>query len=243
MSSWAQRARAHFSEECKKSTTETTERPHVFSGVHPEHTTETTETPLSMVLTVQSGRFCENHEVVNQAVPAANDPAPTPTKAAVLPPADIGTVMDIGTIRPPGLSAKLLAASLALDAQIQAAGPFDNSDENSDRWCWPHSTAMNGSEIDLFTARLARFTTKGVIHGDAELIADKLVMRDRDDDDRALCLACTHLAGYGRTSWRCGNWQAAGVARQARDAQLPAVLTFQLQRCNGFAQAAERTPT
>ena len=30
-----------------------------------------------------------------------------------------------------------------------------------DRWCWPHSEAMNGQEIDTFTARLARFTDKG----------------------------------------------------------------------------------
>jgi len=182
---------------------------------------------------------------IEAAAVAANDPAPTPAMVQMVSTADSasGAVIDIGTIRPPGLSAKLLAASLALDAQIHAAGQFDNSDENSDRWCWPHSTAMTGSEIDLFTARLARFTTKGVIHGDAELLADKLVTRDREGDDRALCLECTHLAGYGRTSWRCIDWQRAGVARQARDAQLPADLVFQLQRCNGFAQAAERTPT
>ncbi|GEM_PF-927911 len=180
---------------------------------------------------------------------AANDPAPTTTVQADLPmPGTKGLPTNPvdgaeATVRPPGLSAKLLAASLALDAQIHAAGQFDSSDENSDRWCWPHSTAMTGSEIDLFTARLARFTTKGVIHGDAELLADKLVTRDRGGDDRALCLECTHLAGYGRSSWRCINWQRAGIARQARDAQLPADLVFQLQRCNGFAQAAERTPT
>jgi len=178
---------------------------------------------------------------IEAAAVAANDPAPTPTKAAVLPDEDSGAVIDIGTIRPPGLSTKLLAASLALDAQIQAAGAIPVN--GPDRWCWPHSTAMTGSEIDLFTARLARFTTKGVIHGDAELLADKLVTRDRGGDDRALCLECTHLAGYGRSSWRCINWQRAGIARQARDAQLPADLVFQLQRCNGFAQAAERTPT
>lgn len=33
-----------------------------------------------------------------------------------------GTVIDVGTIRPTGLSPKLLAASLALDAQIAALG-------------------------------------------------------------------------------------------------------------------------
>jgi len=187
--------------------------------------------------------------LANLQKPAANDSTPTTNVQADLPTADTkglptsDVLIDIGTIRPAGLSAKLLAASLAVDAQIHAAGQFDNSDENSDRWCWPHSTAMTGSEIDLFTARLARFTTKGLTHGDAEPLADKLVIRDRDDDDRALCLECTYLAGYGRTSWRCGNWQRAGVARQSSDVQLPAGLVFQLQRCNDFAQAAERTPT
>jgi hypothetical protein len=103
-----------------------------------------------------------------------------------------------------------------------------------DRHCWPHSTAMTGSEIDLFAARLARFTDKGVIQIDAESLTDKLVIRDREGDDRRLCLECPHLAGYGRTSWRCGNWQAATVAHRARDAQLPADLVQLLQRCDGF---------
>lgn len=169
---------------------------------------------------------------------AANDPAPT-TTAQAMPPADSasGTVIDIGTIRPPGLSAKLLAASLALDVQAAGALPA----HEPDRWCWPHSTAMTGSEMDLFTARLARFTDKGVTHGDAESLADKLVTRDRDGDDRALCLECTHLAGW-RTSWRCGNWQAAGIARQARDAQLPADLVLTLQRCDGLTHAFTPAP-
>ena len=97
-----------------------------------------------------------------------------------------------------------------------------------DRWCWPHSTAMNSGEIDTYTARLARFTDKGMSLADAERLADKLVIRDRDGDDRRLCLECTHLQGFGR--WRCGNWQAADVVRDglARD------LVLLLQRCSGF---------
>jgi hypothetical protein len=103
-----------------------------------------------------------------------------------------------------------------------------------DRWCWPHSTAMNTAELDLFAARLERFTDKGVIQIEAEGLADKLAYRDRDSDDRRLCLECTHLAGYGQSSWRCANWQAAGVAIKARDAKLPVELTRKLQRCGGF---------
>lgn len=97
-----------------------------------------------------------------------------------------------------------------------------------DRWCWPHSTAMNSGEIDTYTMRLARFTDKGMSLEDAERLADKLVIRNRGGDDRRLCLECTHLQGFGH--WRCGNWQAADVARAglARD------LVLMLQRCGGF---------
>lgn len=97
-----------------------------------------------------------------------------------------------------------------------------------DRWCWPHSMAMNTAEVDTFTVRLERFTDKGVNYDDAERLADGLVIRDCEGDDRRLCLECAHLHGFGR--WRCGNWQAADVARQglARD------LVLMLQRCGGF---------
>ena len=111
------------------------------------------------------------------------------------------------------------------------ADPAPASDP--DRWCWPHSPAMNTGEIDTFMARLARFTDKRVSYDEAERLADALVIRDREGDDRRLCLECPHLQGFGR--WRCGNCQAADVARQglARD------LVLMLQRCGGF----KTTPT
>lgn len=99
------------------------------------------------------------------------------------------------------------------------------------RGCWQHSTAMNGQEIDTLTARLARFTDKGLTLAQAEQAADRLVIRDREGDDRALCLECTHLQGAaGR--WRCGNWQAADVARD----RLAPELVAMLQRCPGFGR-------
>jgi hypothetical protein len=155
---------------------------------------------------------------------AANDTAPTPTPKTAM--------VDIGTVRPTGLSPLLLAASLALDASIVAAGALPGSDP--DAHCWPHSTAMNGAEIDLFTARLHRFTDKGLTIADGESLADKLVVRDREADDRRFCMECRQLSGLGQTSWRCGNWQAAGVAIRSRDSLLPADLVLQLQRCHGF---------
>jgi hypothetical protein len=103
-----------------------------------------------------------------------------------------------------------------------------------DRWCWPHSSAMNGAEIDTYALRLHRFTDKGLPSPDGETLADKLVGRDRESDGRQVCLECSHLTGHGAGTWRCNNWQAAGVATRSREAQLPADLVVQLQRCNGF---------
>ena len=105
---------------------------------------------------------------------------------------------------------------------------------NPDRWCWPHSEAMNTREIETFTARLAVFTDKGLGLDDAENLADKLVQRDRDLDDRRLCLECFHLSGQSGKAWDCRNWQRAGIALRARDAQLATALVLQLQRCDGF---------
>ncbi len=89
---------------------------------------------------------------------------------------------------------------------------------------------MNTGEIDAFTARLSRFTDKGLTPTDAEALADRLTRRDREGDDRRLCLECLHLHRGGR----CGNWQRAGVAMTARDARLPGELLQRLQRCDGF---------
>jgi hypothetical protein len=106
--------------------------------------------------------------------------------------------------------------------------------EGPDRWCWPHSSVMNGTEIQTFEARLHKFIGKGLARNDSEALADKLVHRDRDQDDRRVCLECKHFVGHGDGSWRCGSWQAAGIAIRSCDAQLPADLVVQLQRCGGF---------
>lgn len=239
MSTWAARAKAAISQKGLGGTAKTDETP-VFglSSVSSVPTRVVCQTPdrLLSVLAVPTPPVFEKRD----GDPAANDPAPTTTVRPVF--TESGNKpIDIGTVRPPDLTPKLLAASLALDAQIAAADQFRNSDKNSgtgpDCWCYPHSTAMNGNEIDLFTARLHRFTDKGLTRTDGEALAYRLVIRDREADDRRSCLECRHLSGYGNTSWRCGNWQAAGVAIRPRDTQLPADLVLQLQRCDGFATA------
>ena len=131
---------------------------------------------------------------------------------------------------------KPLSSVLAVDSPtiLEKHGSFVVVTEDPDRWCWPRSSAMNGVEIGTFETRLHKFTEKGLARKDGEMLADRLVLRDRDQDDRRVCLECKHFAGHGAGSWRCGNWQTAGVAIRSRDAQLPADLVVQLQRCDGF---------
>ena len=70
-----------------------------------------------------------------------------------------------------------------------------------DRWCWPHSQAMTGREIDTMAERTSLFNRRGLPALDAERLADKLVNRDRDGDDRHLCVECRHC----RPGLRCVN--------------------------------------
>lgn len=71
------------------------------------------------------------------------------------------------------------------------------------------------AEIASFKARRARVNWLG--YGtQADRLAELLVHRDRDRDDRALCIECSRASG----GWRCS-------ARQA-------FLLDQLQRCPSF---------
>lgn len=134
-----------------------------------------------------------------------------------------------------------VAPALAVLKKIEHCAVDDakvTATDTPDRWCWPASTAMNSAEIETFTARWSRFTDKGMTIAEGEVLADKLVTRDREQDGRHSCLECVSLTRSG--DWRCGNWQRAGVAIRSRDAQLSSELVHQLQRCNGFTNALHR---
>lgn len=111
------------------------------------------------------------------------------------------------------------------DTQADVLALTDDPDSHS----WPHSKAMNTAEIDAFTARVHLFTRHGLDQTQAEGVADGLVIRDRDGDDRRLCLECLHLRDGGRF-WACNQWRRAGLAGAA----VPANWCDLLKRCNGF---------
>lgn len=150
-----------------------------------------------------------------------------------------GSLREFATATPatPATDRPDIVPSVATVATVAVATVPDSAANDLaldlDRWAWPASAAMTGAEIDTFTARLSRFTDMGLDLDAGERLADKLVIRDREQDDRRHCLECLHLHGGGR----CGNWQRAGVAIRARDAQLPTDFVDQLQRCGGFSDA------
>lgn len=96
-----------------------------------------------------------------------------------------------------------------------------------DRYCWPFSVAMNTAEIDTFTRRVGLFAGRGLDYPQAETWADRLVIRDRDADDRRLCLECARLD----TRWRCGAAQLGLISGAGRVLE---PVTTVLMRCEGF---------
>ena len=81
--------------------------------------------------------------------------------------------------------------------------------------------AMSSTESETFTARLAQFTDKGLDLHDAERVASRLHGRDRDGDDRTLCIECRHF-------------------RIRRCAVNDAFLPEQFQRCDRFVERSAR---
>lgn len=115
--------------------------------------------------------------------------------------------------------AKLGAASQALDRQTAGKALDPDAD------CWPHGSAMNTAEIEAFSVRVQLFRGRGVSADMAETLADKLVQRDRELDDRRLCVECTRFTA-GR---RCEAWKQAGIGGPSVGA-----IWLKLQRCPGF---------
>lgn len=102
------------------------------------------------------------------------------------------------------------------------AGPHRLTNDEAER-C--HAPCWNDAEIVAFAARTERFALLG--RADADDLAERLTLRDRDGDDRRLCLECTWLGDTGRCL-------AAATGRMpGADRRLEPVQTT-LQRCVAF---------
>ena len=146
----------------------------------------------------------------------------------------VSMVLAVSAVRSMGItdSKDRVSSVLAVPSPVELEKPdlASTLTEEPDRWCWPHSIAMSGPEIEKFTARLERFNYFGINGGVAGKLAHRLVVRDREDDDRSLCLECVHL----RLVLSCINSRNAGISIQHSDSKLPSDFVIQLQRCLGF---------
>lgn len=91
---------------------------------------------------------------------------------------------------------------------------------NADR-C--HSPAWDDTEIATFVARHTRLLALGFSDGDADDLAERLVLRDRDGDTRRLCVECCNFRGG-----LCRQPKLAGVSAEVGQ------MAFVSQRCSAF---------
>lgn len=87
------------------------------------------------------------------------------------------------------------------------------------------AVAWTDADISAFLDRRARLLRWGWAESEAEKVAERLVERDREHDERVSCADCRHYR-----PGRCGNHRRAGldVVDVGRD------LAAMLQRCPGF---------
>ncbi len=90
-----------------------------------------------------------------------------------------------------------------------------------------HAGGWDDGEIEAFATRVLRFMQRGIGATAADDLAERLTLRDRDGDDRRLCLECTWLGDTGRCL------AAASGRIRGADRRLEPVQTA-LQRCEAF---------
>ncbi|MFZ5486154.1 MAG: hypothetical protein ACOY5G_04030 [Pseudomonadota bacterium] len=85
----------------------------------------------------------------------------------------------------------------------------------------------DAAELARMARRIAHAEALGASTDEAERVADVLHLRDRDADDRRLCLECRHIRA-DRAGWRCAVFGL--IPREW--------VTVQLQRCDRFTEVA-----
>lgn len=144
---------------------------------------------------------------------AATETVATPATEQRLVPPGVATVATVSVTRP--------------GRENDGAAHSGNAASDPDRYCWPHSDAWNGQETHLFLRRVDLFNKRGLAMDAAEDLGERLLLRDRDKDDRRCCLECSFFR-----SWRCTNsncWESSS--------EYSGQFGLMLQRCPGFQPA------
>lgn len=92
-------------------------------------------------------------------------------------------------------------------------------------------------EAERTAKRLALFAARGVKGDEAQALAQRLLMRDREGDRRGVCAECRQLAGSGPGRWRCGDSSHPNVNELAGAWVGAAFVHIRLHRCNSLEKA------
>ena len=92
-----------------------------------------------------------------------------------------------------------------------------------------HASGWDNAKFEVFMAREARFMRLGRV-ADAEHLAERLTLRDREQDDRRLCLECAALANNRRCELAALGRLPDADRRLEPESTIP-------QRCPGFKLA------
>lgn len=200
-------------------------------------TDKTDKTRVPSVLAVPDEGVCENKRLLTGQ---ANDSAPP---SAVLVNDAARTCADCANILPRGTCGEPEAAGLSPNFGIRwasdghAAGceafarkmpepaqdrPYRLSLADADR-C--HAPCWNDAEIARFVARVGLFLRCRVNATDADDLAERMVLRDRDRDERRACLECAHYR-----PGHCGNHRAAML----NSSEIGTDFAARPQQCSGF---------
>ena len=142
-------------------------------------------------------------------------------------PVGAGLVPNFGIVWPPDGHASGCAAFSGLAPVKKQDRPYRLMTERADR-C--HTQCWDTAEIARFEARQARFIRFGLADQDADDLAEALILRDRDGDDRHMCRECRELTQAGRCS-AATRGDMPGVGRQMEP--VPDIL----MRCASFKPA------
>ena len=78
--------------------------------------------------------------------------------------------------------------------------------------------------------RLALLTNRYLNIDDAQELVDRLALRDKQRDDRRVCLECAHMSGSPQAR-RCSQWRKTGM----QGPPVPGELVGLLQRCQAYS--------
>jgi hypothetical protein len=95
---------------------------------------------------------------------------------------------------------------------------------------WPWTDAA----IARFQTRAGRFIALGYSGQDAEDLAERLTLRDVEEDARGCCLECLALSGYRGNGFRCSVPDRAGLTGGRERSALGADFVVMLQHCPGL---------